>query len=186
MEPAAALPVTYWQVRAARPGDAAAWVTMRVALWPDGSAAAHADDVRRYFESPRREIAFIAFADDGTSVGFAEATIRSDYVNGTDSSPVGFLEGWYVAPKWRRRGAGLALIAAVERWTREQGCHELASDALLDNAASHRAHAACGFAETERVVYFRKRLSGEPGSAAPGTAQPAQQRRDGSPRKGKS
>ena len=51
-----------------------------------------------------------------------------------------------------------ALIAAVEAWTREQGCTELASDALIDNAASHAAHAACGFEETERVVYFRKPL----------------------------
>ena len=56
--------------------------------------------------------------------------------------------------------AGRALVAAVELWTREQGCTELASDALLDNEASHRAHAACGFEETERVVYFRKHLSG--------------------------
>ena len=54
--------------------------------------------------------------------------------------------------------AGRALIAAVEAWTREQGCTELASDALIDNAASHAAHAACGFEETERVVYFRKPL----------------------------
>ena len=151
--------MTGWQIRAAKPGDAAAWVTLRIALWPDGSAADHAADVRRYFAAPRREIAFLAVAEDGTSVGFAEATIRSDYVNGTESSPVGFLEGWYVTPKWRRRGAGRALVAAVERWTRGHGCSELASDALLDNRDSHRAHAACGFAETERVVCFRKRLA---------------------------
>ena len=56
--------------------------------------------------------------------------------------------------------AAEAFVAAVERWVREQGCSELASDALLANEASHRAHAACGFEETERVVYFRKRLAG--------------------------
>lgn len=31
-------------------------------------------------------------------------------------------------------------------------------DALIDNVASHRMHAAVGFQETERVVYFRKYL----------------------------
>ena len=72
-----------------------------------------------------------------------------------DSGP---LEAWYVDAACRGRGIGRALIAAVEAWTREQGCMELASDALIDNAASHAAHAACGFEETERVVYFRKPL----------------------------
>lgn len=149
-----------WEVRGATPADAAAWVAMRVRLWPESSAAEHASDVKRYFASTRREIAFIAFTDTATPVGFAEATIRADYVNGTDSSPVGFLEGWYVVEAWRGRGVGRALIEAVERWTRDHGCSELASDALLDNLASHRAHGACGFEETERVVYFRKRLAG--------------------------
>ena len=133
---------------------------MRVWLWPEGSAAEHAGNVKKYFASTRREIAFIAFADAATPVGFAEATIRVDYVNGTESSPVGFLEGWYVAEEWRGRGVGRALVEAVERWTRGHGCSELASDALLDNRASHDAHGACGFEETERVVYFRKRLAG--------------------------
>jgi aminoglycoside 6'-N-acetyltransferase I len=154
--------VNRWGVRAATPGDAAAWVAMRVQLWPDGTTADHAADVRRYFAGARREISFLAFADGVTPVGFAEATIRVDNVNGTSSSPVGFLEGWYVAADWRGRGIGRALVAAVELWTSEQGCSELASDALLGNAASHRAHAACGFEETERVVCFRKRLMEPP------------------------
>ena len=102
---------------------------------------------------------FLACEDGGPAIGFAEAALRRDYVNGTESSPVGFLEAWYVAPPWRGRGVGRALIAAVEGWTRGQGCAELASDALLDNTASHAAHAACGFEETERVVYFRKSLA---------------------------
>jgi aminoglycoside 6'-N-acetyltransferase I len=34
----------------------------------------------------------------------------------------------------------------------------MASDAFLDNSASHQMHGALGFSETERVVYFRKSL----------------------------
>ena len=113
---------------------------MRAALWPDADTvelraeALAWDDVQG--------VALIAFDDDGVAVGMAEASLRRDYVNGTESSPVGFLEAWYVAADHRGRGIGRALIAAVEDWTRGQGCSELASDALLDNTASHAAHAA--------------------------------------------
>ena len=149
-----------WQVRRASEADAGAWAELRAALWPEDDASAHAAEIRHALAQPRDAVAFLAIDTDGHARGFAEATLRRDYVNGTQSSPVGFLEGWYVVPEARGRGAGRALVAAVELWTREQGCTELASDALLDNEASHRAHAACGFEETERVVYFRKHLSG--------------------------
>lgn len=144
-----------FSVRAATAGDLRAWVQLRRALWPD-----EADAIGHVAEALQRSDAgnFIAFGADGAAVGFAEATLRQDYVNGTDSSPVGFLEGWYVTAEWRGRGVGRALLAAVRDWTRAQGCSELASDASLDNATAQRAHAACGFEETERVVYFRMTL----------------------------
>lgn len=146
-------------VRAATAADASAWGRLRRALWPDEDADWNPEDVADALGRDRPATAFLACAADGTVVGFAEATLRRDYVNGTQRSPVGFLEGWYVAPDWRGRGVGRALVIAVERWTQAQGCSELASDALLDNADSHAAHAACGFEETERVVYFRKPLA---------------------------
>jgi aminoglycoside 6'-N-acetyltransferase I len=106
-----------------------------------------------------RKTALLAIDDEGHAIGFAELALRGDYVNGTHGSPVGFLEAWYVAPEWRGCGVGRALIVAAEGWARTRGCAELASDALLDNTASHAAHAGCGFEETERVVYFRKVLA---------------------------
>jgi len=143
-------------VRAASTADIDAWSAMRVALWPD----ADPDELRveALAWDTGSGIALIAVDDGDHAIGMAEASLRRDYVNGTDGSPVGFLEAWYVDADHRGRGVGRALIAAVEAWTREQGCTELASDALLDNTASHAAHAACGFEETERVVYFRKAL----------------------------
>jgi len=41
----------------------------------------------------------------------------------------------------------------------------MASDAHLGNAASHEAHRALGFEESQRLVHFRKRLGGPPGEA---------------------
>jgi aminoglycoside 6'-N-acetyltransferase I len=82
------------------------------------------------------------------------------YVDGCDSSPVPFIEGWYVAPEARRTGVGGTLVRAAEAWAIAQGYSEMASDALLDNDVSHWAHASLGFEEVERAIRFRKSLKG--------------------------
>jgi aminoglycoside 6'-N-acetyltransferase I len=139
--------------------DIDAWAELRAALWPEGSVEHHRDElVQSLRVVDRREVAFLARAASGEIVGFAEATLRSDYVNGCDTSPVAFLEGIYVRPVDRRKGVARSLVRAVEAWGRERGCSELASDALIDNTQSHAFHAAAGFEETDRVVYFRKPL----------------------------
>lgn len=102
--------------------------------------------------------AFLALDEQDQAVGFADAALRHDYVNGCESSPVVYLEGVYVQPASRRRGLARALIAQVAQWGRELGCRELASDAAIDNLASQRMHERLGFAETERVVFFKKAL----------------------------
>jgi len=132
----------------------AAWLQLRMALWPDASAAEHQEDMEDQVCEPGRYAQFLVRADDGLAIGLAEASIRTDYVNGTDSSPVAFLEGLYVMPEARRRGAARALIDAVRAWARDRGCKELASDTALDNVVSQAAHSRLGFNETERVVYF--------------------------------
>ena len=132
------------------------WLELRQALWP-GTCEAHLAEMAAFLADPARYAQFVAH-EDGTPAGLAEAAVRTDYVNGTASSPVAFLEGLYVAPALRRRGVAAALVAEVVRWARARGCHELASDALLENTASHAAHRALGFEQTERVVFFRKRL----------------------------
>ena len=94
------------------------------------------------------------------AIGFVEASKRIDYVNGTSSSPVVFLESLYVEPASRRKGVARALVADVERWALAERCSELASDSLLENLAAHAAHRALGFEEMERVVYFRRAVQG--------------------------
>jgi aminoglycoside 6'-N-acetyltransferase I len=102
--------------------------------------------------------AFLALDEQSKAVGFADAALRQDYVNGCNSSPVVYLEGIYVQPASRRHGLAQALIAQVAQWGRELGCHELASDAAIDNLASQQMHQRLGFTETERVVFFKKAL----------------------------
>jgi aminoglycoside 6'-N-acetyltransferase I len=107
---------------------------------------------------PERYAQFVAYSESNAAVGFVEAAIRTDHVNGTESSPVAFLEGLYVVPEARQQRVARALVGTVERWALDVGCRELASDALLENHVSHVVHRALGFDETEHVVFFRKPL----------------------------
>jgi len=147
------------QIRAMIPTDVEILATLRTALWPTGTLDDHRQEALSEASSPDDEkIVLLAVDAVGGVCGFAEASLRHDYVNGCETSPVAFLEGLYIAPERRGGGVGRALCAAVEAWGRKKGCVELASDALLENGESHAFHSAIGFEETERVVYFRKSL----------------------------
>lgn len=140
--------------------DQPGWLGLRMALWPEGAPEIHREEMASFLEQPERYLQLVAYGPDREPLGFAEASVRTDYVNGTESSPVAFLEGIYVVPEARSRGIARELVEAVEAWGQERGCRELASDALLDNELSHAVHLGLGFEETERVVYFRKALKG--------------------------
>jgi aminoglycoside 6'-N-acetyltransferase I len=132
------------------------WVALRIALWPDEEPQIMAREAPGMLGQP--DLLVLVAREGEAVVGFAEAAIRRDHVNGCETSPVAFVEGIFVRPDYRGRGVARALIAAVTDWAKAKGLRELASDALLDNAASHAMHQALGFTETERVVYFRKAL----------------------------
>jgi len=133
------------------------WLLLRVQLWP-GSDSEHLRAMADALQ--RQHHVRLAFAQDGSALGFVEASKRADYVNGTNSSPVVFLEGLYVEPAARRKGVARALVADVERWAVAERCSELASDSPLENVLGQTAHRALGFEETERVVYFRRAVRG--------------------------
>lgn len=145
-------------VRPATERDLDAWAGLRAALWPDGALGEHRAEAAETLREPDGLVAYVAEIPDGAIVGFVEAALRHDYVNGCDTSPVAFVEGLYVAPEHRAGDIARRLCEAVADWGRGRGCTELASDAELDNVASHAFHKAIGFEETERVVYFRKAL----------------------------
>ena len=139
--------------------DVDAWAAMRHALWPEADADELARECADFFVQPHLiDAVFVAEKPDGKLAGFVELSLRS-HAQGCDSSPVPYIEGWYVATAARKRGVGRALIDAAERWAVDGGYSEIASDARLDNRASHAAHAALGFAETARNVHFRKALT---------------------------
>lgn len=148
-----------WSVESVSANTIESWADQRVALWPDEDAQQLRAEASAFLAKDAGRFAtFVARAATGEVAGFAEGSIRHDYVNGTESSPVVFLEGIFVLSEHRRQGIAAALAAAVGEWGRAHGCVEFASDALIDNHASHAFHAAIGFVERERVVCFSRPL----------------------------
>jgi len=137
------------------------WVRLRQALWPDETIEEHRRHAASVVDRPTDAIVYLAQEEGGNIVAFAEATLRRDYVNGCSTSPVGFLEGLYVVPPYRGRGLARLLNKALEDWAASLGCTEFASDVLLRNESGQRAHEALGYIETERVVFYAKRLAGK-------------------------
>jgi aminoglycoside 6'-N-acetyltransferase I len=127
-------------------------------LWPECSVRDHRLDTGRILKNTAEEIVFVADRGDAGLAGFVEARMRP-YADGCDTSPVGFVEGWFVDADVRRRGFGAKLISAAEVWAISRGCLEIASDTELHNEVSRAAHAGLGFDEIEHVVRFHKRLS---------------------------
>jgi len=140
------------RVRLYQPSDDPEWRRMRTALWPDQTAADMAA-----WRSRADAATLVAEREPAGLCGFAEVGARA-FADGCDSSPVAYLEGWWVDPDRRGQGVGAALVRAVETWARQRGYRELGSDALLDNLVSQRAHLRLGFSEVERAVRYRKAL----------------------------
>ena len=130
---------------------------MRTALWPEFPND-HPPEIDHFFREPSETVTtLVAELDDGSLCGFLEAGTRP-YAEGCVSSPVGYIEGWWVDPNHRKQGVGAALVSAAEDWAKVLGLSEMASDADLSNELSHNAHRALGYAEAQRIVCFRKSL----------------------------
>jgi aminoglycoside 6'-N-acetyltransferase I len=139
--------------------DAAAWLRMRQALWPEDDGGGHAQEIDAFLAGRlKMPLAVLVAVDDADRpIGFVELFIRS-YAEACETDRVAYLEGWYVEPEFRRQGVGSTLVAAAEQWGRDQGCTEFGSDALIDNTISAAAHAALGFVETVQIRCFKKSL----------------------------
>lgn len=129
---------------------------MAILLWPDEDEDDLGEVMAEIVESPT-QVAFVAITD-GVASGFATASVRADYVEGSETSPVGYLEGVFIDVEHRRQGIARSLVRAIERWVGMQGCTEFGSDAYLNNTESHAFHRAVGFEEAAQLVAFIKQI----------------------------
>jgi molybdopterin synthase catalytic subunit/ribosomal protein S18 acetylase RimI-like enzyme len=147
--------------------DLGAWMEMRRALWPEAPEAELEEDVKPYWSQKVIQglpTVVLLAEKEGKAVGFAEVSLRP-MAAGCVTSPVGYLEGWYVAAEFRRQGIGGALVKAGEQWARSKGCMEFASDCYMSNDTSRAGHGRLGFLTNERALTFRKQLEERPQGA---------------------
>ncbi len=155
------------KIRAVRETDTAEWVRMRHALWPEPPIQELLSELRGMREGTRKsgldsQAVFVVERDDGTLGGFLEVTLHPS-AEGCQSSPVGFLEGWWVDPDLRRQGLGGAMVRRAEEWAANLGCREMASDTDNYRAVSVGAHHALGYVTTSvgKEIKFRKWIAHE-------------------------
>ena len=143
-------------IRRATDADKSEWLRMRKGLWPEAPLDYLNLDLGKLLANPNAGI-FVASDSQGQLIAFIEAGLR-DYGEGCETSPVGYIEAWYVDPHVRGQKLGRDLVHTAEQWAREKGCTEMASDTWLENEASIAAHLKLGYWEAERLVHFVKRL----------------------------
>jgi aminoglycoside 6'-N-acetyltransferase I len=148
-------------------GDQAEWLRLRHALWPECDFEQHESEMGTILVDADRSTVFVSPASGGRLAGFVEVSLRP-WAEGCESTPVGYVEGIYVVPEERGRGVASALLRAAEAWALDRGCHEIASDARLDNDVSRALHARLGYEETEVLVHLRKKLSPDEGDEGAG------------------
>jgi len=158
------VPVDNVQIRPVQASDLDQLARLCEALWPKSSAEEHAQELRLLLGGKAALVLtmpltiLVAEVRDGTLVGFLEVDLRSHADGCNPSQAVGYIEGWYVAEDYRHRGVGKKLLAKAEDWARSHRCLEMASDAIIDNELSQRAHEALGYEVVDRCVHYRKRL----------------------------
>lgn len=152
------------QIRPAQARDLEQLALLLEALWPTSSAEEHTQELQLLLSGKADRALtmplaiFVAEARGGKLVGFIEVDLRSHADGCNASRPVGYIEGWYVAEDYRHRGVGKQLLVDAEDWARSHNCVEMASDALIDNQLSQRAHEALGYEVVDRCVHYRKAL----------------------------
>lgn len=130
-------------------------LTMAKDLWKDDYSE---KEMRNFFEEALTSDMFnvLLYLSENIAAGFIFLSIRTDYVEGSDSSPTGYMEGIYVKPDFRKSGVAKKLLIEGEKWLKEQGCKQIGSDTYIDNQMSIGFHIKSGFKEAGRLVTFIK------------------------------
>lgn len=142
-------------IRKATPTDSMALAKLAARMWAHDPTELASEFAA--LSASEEAACFLAF-DGHQPIGFAQCQLRHDYVEGCETSPVGFLEGIYVDDAHRHAGIARALLTACEDWARSVGCSEFASDCELDNHVSQAWHIKAGFQEMGRTIWFAKKL----------------------------
>lgn len=130
---------------------------LTIALWPECNFEEEYENCKKILSS-KKETIFLAQVKD-EYIGFIHVSLRYEYVEGTSSSPVAYIEGIYVKPNFRKTGIGKILVEKGEVWGWKNGAKEYASDTEIENQVSIDFHQQLGFKEANRIVNFSKKIN---------------------------
>lgn len=132
------------------------WLEMTLTLWPDHKKEDLKKELQDIIKSKKEET-FIA-KDDSKYVGFINISLRYEYIEGSKTSPVGYVEGIYIEPKYRKKGIASELLKHGEKWAKQKGAQEMASDTGLKNKISQNFHKKLDFKVADTIVHFIKKI----------------------------
>lgn len=118
------------------------------------------DELKKEFVSVLEDDAsavFIKYISDKPA-GFAFCSLRNDYVEGSSTNPVGYLEGIFIDEPYRCKGYAKNLLSECEKWAKSHKCVEFASDCSIDNADSILFHKRTGFNVSNKIICFIKKI----------------------------
>ena len=141
-------------IREATQADILALAELAIKMWSDNTISELQSEFFDLICSDNA-VCFIKYVGN-KAVGFAQCQLRNDYVEGTDTSPVGYLEGIFIEKEYRHSGYAKELLSKCEKWAKEKHCTEFASDCEIDNDISLEFHLSMGFEEENRIICFRK------------------------------
>ncbi|WP_201777891.1 aminoglycoside 6'-N-acetyltransferase [Ornithinibacillus contaminans] len=121
-------------------------------LWPGHDVVELTNEYKETLKTDNNK--FYLYIENGVAVAFMHLSIRVDYVEGSESSPTGYLEGVYVQPDYRRKGISTELFNEGKSWLKENGCKQIGSDMEMDNQDSYPFHMSLGFNEAGRIITF--------------------------------
>ncbi len=150
-------------IRAGRPGDARSFLDMWRTVVGERSfvrtESVHRSERyyrRRYFRNTwtEEEASIVAVAGDRV-VGHLTVSREESPVTRHVASI-----GMAVAPDWRRRGVGSALMAECIRWAREAGVEKLALSVYPHNAPARHLYDKFSFQAEGRLTGHSKKAAG--------------------------
>jgi aminoglycoside 6'-N-acetyltransferase I len=145
------------KIRPIGEGDFTEWLRLRRILWDETASLEHRREMEGIIENAVSQLVLVADTGDGHLAGFLEASIRP-FVEDCETDHVGYLEGWFVEPEYRRHGIGRLLVKTAEDWARAKGCIEMASDTEVGNDLSLAVHESMGYEISSKLIHLRKDL----------------------------
>ncbi len=143
-------------IKQATGADALTLAKLAIQMWDSHTLSELETDFAEIISS-QNAACFIKYVEN-QPIGFAQCQLRYDYVEGTETSPVGYLEGIFIQQEFRHKGFAKELLQECQRWAKEKECSEFASDCEIDNIDSLKFHLAMGFEEANRIICFRKEI----------------------------